>query len=346
MRIGNPPIQTGNRGRSMTSCEPARSSAYSDDLRWRIVWQTLALRLPVKQVSTNLCIDQSTVRRIRDKFGVSGQVQKRNYPAEKAYRKLTEPAQFFVLYLVLERPGIYLREIRSELLSQLGLEITESALCKFLHKAGFTRQRLKTYAIQRDEVLRTQFASDVSLYSKEMLIFLDETGTDRRDTFRKKGYSLRGKPARSQKLLVRGEHISALCLMSTEGILACKVARGSVNGDTFLEFVENLLMPNLMPFNGYNPRSVVIMDNCSIHHIDEVTELIQQTGALVHWLPPYSPDYNPIEEAFSKTKSMMKAMEVEMQVLQDIETIVYAAFSTITPSDCRGWIADSGIYNE
>ena len=166
------------------------------------------------------------------------------------------------------------------------------------------------------------------------------------ETLSERKGSLRGKPARSQNLLVRGEHISALCLMSTEGILACKVARGSVNGDTFLEFVENLLMPNLMPFNGYNPRSVVIMDNCSIHHIDEVTELIQQTGALVHWLPPYSPDYNPIEEAFSKTKSMMKAMEVEMQVLQDIETIVYAAFSTITPSDCRGWIADSGIYNE
>jgi len=41
------------------------------------------------------------------------------------------------------------------------------------------------------------------------------------------------------------------------------------------------------------------MDNCPIHHIDEVTEIIQQTGALVHWLPPYSPDYNPIEEAFS-----------------------------------------------
>ena len=71
--------------------------------------------------------------------------------------------------------------------------------------------------------------------------------------------------------------------MSTEGILVCKIARGSVNGDTFLEFVENLLMANLMPFNGYNPRSVV-MENCSIHHIDEVTELIKQTGALVRWL--------------------------------------------------------------
>ena len=66
------------------------------------------------------------------------------------------------------------------------------------------------------------------------------------------------------------------------------------------------------------------MDNCSIHHIHEVTELIQQTGALVHWLPPYSPDYNPIEEAFSQAKSMMKAMEVEIQLTQDMDTIIYA----------------------
>ena len=83
-----------------------------------------------------------------------------------------------------------------------------------------------------------------------MLVFLDETGTDHRDSLRKKGYSFRGKPARSQKLLARGEHITALCLMSIEGILACKIARGSVNGDTLVEFVENDLMPNLMPFNG------------------------------------------------------------------------------------------------
>ncbi len=58
----------------------------------------------------------------------------------------------------------------SELLTQLGLEITVSAICEFWHKAGFTRHRLQTYALQRDDALRCQFASDVSLYSIEMLI--------------------------------------------------------------------------------------------------------------------------------------------------------------------------------
>ena len=175
-----------------------------------------------------------------------------------------------------------------------------------------------------------------------MLVFLDETGTDRRDTLRRKAYSIRGKPAKKQKLLVRGEHVSALCLMSVEGILACKTVRGSVDGE---DFIENSLMVNVMPFNGYNPRSVLIMDNCAIHHTNENAELLRQTGMLIHWLPPYSPDMNPIEEAFSKAKAIMKTMEYEMETLEDIETIVYSAFCTITSQDCEEWIRESGVYN-
>ncbi len=65
---------------------------------------------------------------------------------------------------------------------------------------------------------------------------------------------------------------------------------------TVIEFVENLVNPNLMPFHGYNPR------RCSIHHVDEVTELIQQTGALVHWLPPNSPDFNLLQRHFQRPR--------------------------------------------
>lgn len=71
---------------------------------------------------------------------------------------------------------------------------------------------------------------------------------------------------------------------------------------------------------------------------------IQDTGAILHFLPPYSPDWNPAEEAFSKVKTLMKAMEMEMQTIEDIDTIIYAAFSFVTSEDCIGWIKDSGIY--
>ena len=175
----------------MSSCEPSRSSAYSEDLRWRVVWQRQALQISAQQVAKNLGVDLSTVYRINQLFDTTGSVTKAAYPTERAFRKLTTPAQLFVIHLLLDRPGIYLCEIQWELQSQLGLEVTESAVCKFLHKAGFTRQRLSTYTVQRNDMLRTQFAEDVALYKPEMLVFLDETGADRRDTFRKKGYSLR-----------------------------------------------------------------------------------------------------------------------------------------------------------
>ena len=328
-----------------SSCEPSRSSAYSSDLRWKLVWQTIALQLPTRQVASNLSVDESTVLRIVRLFETTGSVDKQKYPSEKSFRKITKPAEFFILHLVIDRPSIYLREIKNELQKELGVAVSESAICVFLHKAGFTRQRLKHYAIQRSDELRSIFASDMTLFDPNMLVFLDETGANRRDTIRAKGYSLRGKPAKKQQLLVRGECVSAICAMSVEGILICKIERGCVDGDIFTEFIENSLMPSIMPFSGTNPRSVIIMDNCTVHHVSEVTDLLQETGALVYWLPPYSPDFNPIEEAFSKAKSMMKAMENEMQALDDIDTIVYAAFSTITSDDCEGWIADSGIYN-
>ena len=90
--------------------------------------------------------------------------------------------QHYILYLVLSRPGIYLREIVSEVSTVLGLDITESAVCKFLKRIGFTHHKLATYALQRDDTLRQQFVSDVSLHNRETLLFVDETGTDRKET--------------------------------------------------------------------------------------------------------------------------------------------------------------------
>ena len=119
-----------------------------------------------------------------------------------------------------------------------------------------------------------------------------------------------------------------------------------MDGDQFYMCVQKYLLPHLMPFNGVNPHSVVIMDNASIHHVKEVVEMIQGVGAMVIFLPPYSPDYNPIEEAFSKVKALVKEYESDLEMdNMDIEDIVLSAFSSITSNDCMHWTQDCGIYN-
>lgn len=97
-----------------------------------------------------------------------------------------------------------------------------------------------------------------------------------------------------------------------------------------------------MPFNGQNSHSVVILDNASIHHVYPVVRMIQEVGALVHFLPPYSPDYNPIEQALSKAKKEMQTLEDSG--IQDLQQIILSAFCTITSEDCESWINDCGIY--
>jgi len=79
------------------------------------------------------------------------------------------------------------------------------------------------------------------------------------------------------------------------------------------------LLPHLLSFDGNNPQSIVIMDNCSIHHIGEVVKMIEEVGAIVHFPPPYSPDFMPIELVFSKVKTSLKMDGIED--VADLETV-------------------------
>ena len=88
-------------------------------------------------------------------------------------------------------------------------------------------------------------------------------------------------------------------------------------------------MPYLLPFNGVNPRSVVLLDNASIHHTARPVELIQSVGALVQYLPAYSPDLNPIEEMFSKVKACLREDEAIQKDQRGVIDFLEAACSTV-----------------
>lgn len=199
-------------------------------------------------------------------------------------------------------------------------------------------------AQQRSDELRKQFQEQVSIYDPSMLVFVDECGSDKRSALRRYGYALRGKRAVTEKLLVRGKRFSAIGILCIDGIVDVYTTDGSVDGEKFCTFVERNLLPQLLPFNGINPRSVVIIDNAPIHHVDDAVQMIEEAGAFAIFLPPYSPHLNPIEEAFSKMKYFLKANDPFVQVCSDyeLEDNITAGFATITAEDCFGWMQHSG----
>ena len=95
----------------------------------------------------------------------------------------------------------------------------------------------------------------------------------------------------------------------------------------YSDTVSTECLPKPMPFNASNCNSVLLFDNCSVHHVPELHQVFSDAHVLTHYLPPYSPD----ELAFSKVKYSLKAMEAEMQALQDIDLLLLAAFAQTTP---------------
>ena len=149
-----------------------------------------------------------------------------------------------------------------------------------------------------------------------------------------------------KKLLVRGKRISAIAAMSwSEGILDVDLTSGSVNGDTFYDFVCGTLIPNMHPFDGLSRNSIVVMDNCSIHHTERVRQLLDTAGILVIFLPPYSPDFNPIESAFSYVKSYLAKHDNVTDAFPNVTPLVKSGFDNISTELCQAWITQSKCYS-
>jgi len=153
-----------------------------------------------------------------------------------------------------------------------------------------------------------------------------------------------GQRHRNVHLHCRGKRISAIGAVAVDEVVSVYCTTQAVNEEVFCDFLERNLLPQLMPFNGINPRNVVLMDNASIHHTSKAIELIQSIGALVHFIPPYSPDLDPIEELFSKVKACLKENNEAIQAADEraIVDFVRAAFSTVMLDECYSWFEHAG----
>lgn len=119
-----------------------------------------------------------------------------------------------------------------------------------------------------------------------------------------------------------------------DGTSACMSIEGSTDTPAFNAYVGRVLVPTL------RPGDLVVLDNLSSHKSPETVRLIESAGARVLFLPPYSPDLNPIEKMWSKLKQLLRSAEA--RTLPELDAAVAEALRLLTPADARGWFASCG----
>ena len=139
----------------------------------------------------------------------------------------------------------------------------------------------------------------------------------------------RGERVISKVPRTRGENFTLICALSLRAVQAELVIEGALNGEVFKTYIKEVLCPSLQK------GQTVIMDNLSSHKIKEIRGLIEEVGCSLIYLPPYSPDFNPIEMLFSKLKAYMrgKAERVREKLIETLG----GAISRVTVSDIMGW---------
>lgn len=181
---------------------------------------------------------------------------------------------------------------------------------------------------KRTEWNETQQSLDIN-----SIVFLDESSINCGMT-RLYGRALNGERVDDYVPDIRFERTSIISTLRLNGEHAPFVFKGTLTGKLFSAYVEKMLVPTL------NPGDIVIMDNCSSHKVSGALNPIYQKGASVLFLPPYSPDMNPIELSWSKMKAVIKRLKP--RTYDDLICSLQIALNSFTTDDIKNWFKHDG----
>jgi transposase len=167
----------------------------------------------------------------------------------------------------------------------------------------------------------------------EKLVFIDESGAKTNMT-RLYGRAKQGQRAVDDAPSGHWCTTTMISSMRLDGSTACMVVDGATNKDIFKAYVEQILLPTL------ETGDIVVMDNLSAHKNQKVRDLIESVGARLWFLPPYSPDLNPIEKMWRKIKAILRTLKARTEEL--LINAIAKALDAITASDAKGWFKSCG----
>jgi transposase len=228
-----------------------------------------------------------------------------------------------------DNPTAYLDEMRQFLYDEYELEASIATINRTLKRAKWSRKAVQARAAERSEPLRRAWQGIQKQYDSDQLIFLDESASSERTGDRKYGWSPLNLICEQSRPLKRSERWSILPALAEDGYLDWTIFQGSITAVLFLEFVRDRVLPHCSAYPG--PRSVLILDNASIHKSAELRCMCEEKGVLLKFLPPYSPDFNPIENTFKDLKAWIRKNHVLAADFDD-----FGDFLEFAVGQCKG----------
>ena len=273
---------------------------YSNDLRVRVI-QVVESGVAARAAARQFVIGDATAIRWVKRWRETGSVEAKSIKGQS--RSPLKRHEEWLLDLVRQEPDLTLEEIQRRLLDEraaeggdrLGLAVLRSQRHQLQKKAFAQPSRIGLTSPRRAPRGR----EDQAEFDPERLVFIDETGTSTNMA------RLRGRAPRGERLVGKVPHghwktTTFVAGLRASALTAPCVIDGPMNGNAFLAYVEQILAPSL------KPDDIVVMDNLSAHKVPGVRQAIEATGARLLYLPPYSPDFNPIEQLFAKLKALLR----------------------------------------
>jgi transposase len=180
---------------------------------------------------------------------------------------------------------------------------------------------------------RRQWRDWQPLRDVRQYLFLDECGVTT-DLLRRYGRSPRGTRLQDHTPCSHWQTHTVVVGLRLDGLTAPAVFDGPIDTPTFRAYVEQVLVPTL------RPGDVVVLDNLAVHKQPEIRTAIEAAGAHLRFLPPYSPDFNPIEQAFAKLKALLRA--ARPRSFDHVCELIAAALGLFTPAECANYVRHSG----
>lgn len=303
--------------------------AYSYDFRIRVF--NYSLTHSIQETAQVFKVSPNTVYLLKQLFFRTGSLK----PCKRTTwvaRLITPEGELYLQLLLAKEVDLTLEELCNRYEEAYGVRVSIGTMYNTLKKLNITRKK-KTFSDPKKKTVKVKIKKEnydeqLEKIEPEKRFYLDETRSciNMSPAY---GRSKRGHPAYDEKPTYSSDNVSTVAILTEDGVKAQYTYSTSLTATVFIYYLDTFVLPIL------NDGQTLIMDNHPVHHAKIVQAYIKQNNIKVIFLPPYSPELNPIEEAFSKIKQFIKKQKA--RTLDKLLIVIKNAFKIITNDDVYGY---------